>query len=74
MVLQLLGEDIDMPTGNVLTLISDQHKGLIEAVKDGMPLAEHRQCVRRIYKGFRKQYSGVQFRELFWAASKASYP
>nr|GFA61439.1 pentatricopeptide repeat-containing protein [Tanacetum cinerariifolium] len=32
--LQLLGEYIDMPIGNGLTLISDQHKGLIEAVKD----------------------------------------
>ncbi|GJZ22389.1 pentatricopeptide repeat-containing protein [Tanacetum coccineum] len=72
--LELLGEDIDMPTGNGLTLISDQHKGLIEAVKDVMPLAEHRQCARHIYEGFRKQYSGVEFRELFWAASKASYP
>ncbi|GJS49092.1 pentatricopeptide repeat-containing protein [Tanacetum coccineum] len=72
--LELLGADIDMPTGNGLTLISDQHKGLIEAVKDVMPLAEHRQCARHIYEGFRKQYSGVEFRELFWAASKASYP
>nr|GEU44807.1 reverse transcriptase domain-containing protein [Tanacetum cinerariifolium] len=50
--LELLGEDIDMPTGNGLTLIEDQHKGLIEAVKDVMPLAEHRQCVRHIYEGF----------------------
>ncbi|GJU72314.1 pentatricopeptide repeat-containing protein [Tanacetum coccineum] len=71
--LQLLGEDIDMPIGNELTLISDQHKGLIEAVKDVMPLAEHRQCARHIYEGFRKQYSGVQFKELFWAASKAGF-
>ncbi|GJW78134.1 pentatricopeptide repeat-containing protein [Tanacetum coccineum] len=70
--LELLGADIDMPTGNGLTLISDQHKGLIEAVKDVMPLAEHRQCARHIYEGFRKQYSGVEFRELFWVALKAS--
>ncbi|GJT45922.1 pentatricopeptide repeat-containing protein [Tanacetum coccineum] len=72
--LELLGEYIDMPTRNGLTLILDQHKGLIEVVKDVMPLAKHRQCVRHIYEGFRKQYSGVEFRELFWAASKASYP
>ncbi|GJT12413.1 hypothetical protein Tco_0859455 [Tanacetum coccineum] len=63
-----------MPTGNGLTLILDQHKGLIEAMKDVMPLTRHIQCARHIYEGFRKQYSGVQFRELFWAASKASYP
>ena len=49
-------------------------QGLIEAVKDVMPLAEHRQCARHIYEGFRKQYSGEEFRLLFWAASKASYP
>ncbi|GKD78804.1 multidrug resistance-associated protein 5, partial [Tanacetum coccineum] len=48
--------------------------GLIGAVKDVMPNAEHRQCARHIYEGFRKQYSGVQFRGLFWAASKATYP
>ncbi|GJU25610.1 disease resistance TIR-NBS-LRR class family protein [Tanacetum coccineum] len=55
--LSLLGDDLDLPTGYGLTLISDQHK-----------------CARHIYEGFRKQYSGVEFRQLFWAASKASYP
>ncbi|GJV64239.1 hypothetical protein Tco_1475067 [Tanacetum coccineum] len=47
--------------------------GLIEAVKDFMPNAEHRQCARNIYENFRKQYPGLEFRQLFWAASKASY-
>nr|GEW10411.1 pentatricopeptide repeat-containing protein [Tanacetum cinerariifolium] len=66
--LDLLGDDLDMPTGNYLTLISDQYKvRLIQAVVD-------RQCARHIYEGFRKQFSGVEFRSLFWAASKASYP
>ncbi|GJU45628.1 pentatricopeptide repeat-containing protein [Tanacetum coccineum] len=72
--LDLLGDDLDMPNGNGLTLMSDQHKGLIEAVKEVMPHAEHGQCARHIYEGFRKLYSGVEFRRLFWAASKASYP
>ncbi|GJR26425.1 hypothetical protein Tco_1102657 [Tanacetum coccineum] len=48
--------------------------GLIEAVKDFMPNAEHMQCARHIYENFRKQYLGLEFRKLFWAASKASYP
>ncbi|GJX59902.1 hypothetical protein Tco_0291292 [Tanacetum coccineum] len=39
-----------------------------------MPYVEHRQCARHIYEGFRKQYSGVEFRLLFWAVSKATYP
>nr|GEX67173.1 hypothetical protein [Tanacetum cinerariifolium] len=60
--------------GNELTLMSDQHKGLIEAVKDVMPNAEHRQCSRHIYENFRKQYHGLEYRQLFWEASKASHP
>nr|GFA36040.1 hypothetical protein [Tanacetum cinerariifolium] len=35
---------------------------LIEAVKDVMANAEHRQCARHIYKNFRKQFPGFEFR------------
>ncbi|GJT95846.1 multidrug resistance-associated protein 5 [Tanacetum coccineum] len=42
-------EDLGCSRGNRLTLMSDQHKGLIEAVKDVMPNAEHRKCARHIY-------------------------
>ncbi|GJS75670.1 hypothetical protein Tco_0725551 [Tanacetum coccineum] len=48
--------------------------GLIEPVKDVMLNAEHRQCARHIYENFRKQYPGLEFRQLLWSASKASYP
>nr|GEX00004.1 multidrug resistance-associated protein 5 [Tanacetum cinerariifolium] len=67
-------EDLGCSRGNGLTLMSDQHKSLIEAVKDVMLNAEHRQCARHIYENFRKQYPGLEFRQLFWAASKALYP
>ncbi|GJT61828.1 multidrug resistance-associated protein 5 [Tanacetum coccineum] len=72
--LELLEQDLGSSRGNGLTLMSDQHKGLIEAVKDVMPNAEHRQCARHIYENFRKQYPGLEFRQLLWEASKASYP
>ncbi|KAJ9553440.1 hypothetical protein OSB04_017485 [Centaurea solstitialis] len=72
--INLVGEDLDIVNGEGLTLISDQHKGLVQAVKDIMPNAEHRQCARHIYENFIKVYSGVEFRNLFWRASKASYP
>ncbi|GJX07842.1 multidrug resistance-associated protein 5 [Tanacetum coccineum] len=45
-----------------------------EAAKAVMPLAEHRQCARHIYANFRKKFSGVHFRNLFWKASKSTYP
>nr|XP_043615995.1 uncharacterized protein LOC122587908 [Erigeron canadensis] len=72
--LTLLSNDLEAPNGQFLTLMSDQHKGLVEAAKNVMPRAEHRQCARHIYENFRKTYSGVEYRHLFWRAAKASYP
>nr|XP_043637944.1 uncharacterized protein LOC122608941 [Erigeron canadensis] len=72
--LSLLEEDLQCPEGDQLTLMSDQHKGLIEAVKEVMPRAEHRQCARHIYENFKKIYSGEHFRSFFWKACKATYP
>ncbi|GKB10963.1 pentatricopeptide repeat-containing protein, partial [Tanacetum coccineum] len=72
--LELLLENLGSSRGNGLTLMSDQHKSLMEVVKDVMPNAEHRQCARHIYENFRKQYLELEFRQLFMATSKASYP
>nr|GEW85225.1 hypothetical protein [Tanacetum cinerariifolium] len=70
--------------GEILTAISrdDNNQiypvawavGLIEGVKDVMPNAKHRQCARHIYESSRKQYTGLEYRQLFWKTSKASYP
>ncbi|CAI9281960.1 unnamed protein product [Lactuca saligna] len=59
----LLLEDIEMGDGRGLTIISDQHKGLMEAVKERAPSCEHRNCARHIYANFKKKgFTGVEFR------------
>ncbi|GJY29960.1 multidrug resistance-associated protein 5 [Tanacetum coccineum] len=55
-------EDLGSNRENGLTMMSDQHTGLMEAVKDVLPNAENRQCARHIYENFRKQYIGLEFR------------
>ncbi|CAI9291251.1 unnamed protein product [Lactuca saligna] len=70
--LDLLLEDIGMGDGRGLTIISDQHKGLVEAVKERAPACEHRQCARHVYANFKKKYTGVDFRKLFWRAAKST--
>ncbi|GJT70278.1 multidrug resistance-associated protein 5 [Tanacetum coccineum] len=72
--MELLISDLGLPSGQGLTIIYDQHKGIIEAAKQVMPMAEHRQCARHIYANFRKKYTGVLYRNLFWQATKATYP
>ena len=44
----------------------------MEAVKEVMPNAEHRQCARHIVANFRKRFSGVHYERMFWKACKAS--
>ncbi|XP_052620946.1 uncharacterized protein LOC111915798 [Lactuca sativa] len=67
--LELLSEDVGVQEGGDLIVISDQHKGLLEAVKEVFPNAEHRQCVRHIYANFKKSYKGEEYKDLFWAAA-----
>ncbi|GJU98161.1 hypothetical protein Tco_1327432 [Tanacetum coccineum] len=47
-------------------------KGLIDAVNDWLPEAEHRKCTRHIYANFKKKYSGLQYQRLFWAAASCT--
>ncbi|GJU15872.1 RNA-directed DNA polymerase, eukaryota, reverse transcriptase zinc-binding domain protein [Tanacetum coccineum] len=44
------GVKVGSPDGLGLTVISDSHKGLIEAVKNWLANAEHRHCCRHICK------------------------
>ncbi|XP_052621668.1 uncharacterized protein LOC111893335 [Lactuca sativa] len=70
--IDLLMDDIDGGLGAGITLFSDGHKGLLEAVKERCPEAEHRQCARHIVANFAKRFTGQHFRKLFWRAVRAS--
>ncbi|GJT21399.1 hypothetical protein Tco_0891336 [Tanacetum coccineum] len=70
--LHLLHDDLSLNDGNGITIISDSHKGLIDAVNDWLPEAEHRKCTRHIYANFKKKYSGLQYQRLFWAAASCT--
>ncbi|CAI9287755.1 unnamed protein product [Lactuca saligna] len=67
--LELLRDDLDLDSGRGLVVISDQHKGLLESMKDILPHVEHRNCVMHIYANFRKTFTGLEYKKLFWAAS-----
>ncbi|XP_052625687.1 uncharacterized protein LOC111879090 [Lactuca sativa] len=66
--LELLSGNLDLIDGKGLVVISNQHKGLLQSIKDILPHAEHRQCAPHIYANFRKAYIGLEFKKLFWAA------
>ncbi|CAI9294403.1 unnamed protein product [Lactuca saligna] len=55
-----------------MCVISYQHKGLLEAIKEVLPYVLHRQCSQHIYANLRKVYSEIQLRNLFWKAAKST--
>ncbi|GJW81690.1 60S ribosomal protein L34, partial [Tanacetum coccineum] len=67
-----LCEDLRLNCGAYMTIISDGHKGLMEAVKNLLPYAEHRQCARHIYANFKKKWNGLHFKSLFWGAAAST--
>ncbi|CAI9265825.1 unnamed protein product [Lactuca saligna] len=70
--LDLLIDDLGLNLGYGYSVISDQHKGLIEAVKELLPYVEYRQCAKHISQNLRKRYSGAQYESIFWKACKAT--
>ncbi|CAI9290557.1 unnamed protein product [Lactuca saligna] len=70
--LDLLIDDLGLNLGCGYNVISDQHKGLIEDVKELLPYVEHRQCAKHISQNLRKRYSGAQYENIFWKARKAT--
>ncbi|XP_052627051.1 uncharacterized protein LOC128133592 [Lactuca sativa] len=70
--LDLLIDDLGLNSGYGYSVISDQHKGLIEAVKELLPYVEHRQCGKHISQNLRKRYRGAQYESIFWKACKAT--
>ncbi|XP_023761534.1 uncharacterized protein LOC111909973 [Lactuca sativa] len=72
-LLENLMEDIDEGgNGNGITLMSDGHKGIMEAVKERCPEVEHRLCARHILANFHKKFKGECYIKPYWRAVKAT--
>ena len=55
----LLAKDLEMNDGIGWCIISDQQKGLVDAVKTYLSRAEHRLCARHVYANLRKKCRGM---------------
>ncbi|CAI9293941.1 unnamed protein product [Lactuca saligna] len=57
--------------GHGITILSDGHKGLFEALKERLPNVEHRLCARHILADFHKKFKGEQYFKPSWRAVNA---
>ncbi|WVZ70929.1 hypothetical protein U9M48_019558 [Paspalum notatum var. saurae] len=49
-------------------------KGLIEAVKQVFPWAEHRECFRHLMENMKKNFTGTEYAKYMWPAARAYTP
>ncbi|KAK8689830.1 hypothetical protein V6N13_088540 [Hibiscus sabdariffa] len=64
--------DLHLGDGDGFTLMMDQQKGLKEEIFELLPRVEHRVCARHLYANWKKENSGGDLKQEFWAAYKST--
>jgi hypothetical protein len=70
--LQTLKEDLGIENTYPWTIMTDKQKGLIPAVQQVFPEAEHRFCVRHLYQNFQMHFKGENLKNQLWACARSS--
>ena len=52
--------------------MSDQQKGLLNAIQNVWPAAEQRSCARHVYANIRTLHGATEIKKCFWAIAKSS--
>ncbi|CAH9134895.1 unnamed protein product [Cuscuta epithymum] len=66
-----LNKSIGETDGSELTIISDEHRAILNGVQKVIPRAEHRHCARHIYANWHKNHKGDELKMAFWKIAKA---
>ncbi|XP_010521299.1 PREDICTED: uncharacterized protein LOC104800229 [Tarenaya hassleriana] len=66
-----LKSDLCLGDGEKLTILSDKQKGLLNAIEQELPHAEHRMCARHIYANWKKTFKDMELKLFFWKAAQS---
>nr|KAJ0184472.1 hypothetical protein LSAT_V11C900490150 [Lactuca sativa] len=70
--LECLGDDLDLHAMSNFTFVSDRQKGLLQAVSQLFPCAEHRFCLRHIHENMKKQWRTKEYKDHLWDCATAT--
>ncbi|KAL0322496.1 UNVERIFIED_CONTAM: hypothetical protein Sangu_1868900 [Sesamum angustifolium] len=71
--LTLLKMDLRVDECGPMTFMSDKQKGLVGALQELFPNAEHRFCVRHLHSNFKNYgFRGLAFKNILWKAARAT--
>ncbi|CAN1171217.1 hypothetical protein LINPERHAP2_LOCUS29449 [Linum perenne] len=69
---ELVKGQLNLDQGNGWTVISDQQKGLIQALDYYLPHAEHRKCARHVFANWKLKHPTAVAKDAFWYAVYSS--
>ncbi|XP_059633238.1 uncharacterized protein LOC132276012 [Cornus florida] len=69
--LQKLQTFVELGQDRHLCFMSDQQKGLEQAMRIVFPHVTHKPCCRHLYNNFKKKYPGLFLQSYFWKAARA---
>ncbi|CAI9265779.1 unnamed protein product [Lactuca saligna] len=70
--LECLGDDLELCSNSNFTFMSDRQKGLLPAIAQLYPQAEHRFCLRHIYENMRKKWKTKEYKDHLWQCAIAT--
>ncbi|KAL4579102.1 hypothetical protein LXL04_015237 [Taraxacum kok-saghyz] len=70
--LDCLGDDLEMGSNSNFTFVTDRQKGLVPALAEMFPQAEHRYCLRHIHENMKKKWKLTEYKIHLWNCAKAS--
>jgi hypothetical protein len=68
---RLLKKDLSLEDGADITIISDKHHGLLNAVRDELPKVEHILCARHILENWKKTHKDIELERMFWKIARS---
>ncbi|XP_019242557.1 PREDICTED: uncharacterized protein LOC109222689, partial [Nicotiana attenuata] len=71
--MELLRNSLELEDGEGVTFMSDLQKGLLEAVSNVLPKANHRWCARNIEANWSKNWRGIEMKKLMWWCAWSTY-
>ncbi|GJV54814.1 mutator type transposase [Tanacetum coccineum] len=70
--LECVGDDLDLFRNSNFTFISDRQKGIIPAIAESFPSAEHRFCLKHIYDNMKLSWRGQLYKEMLWRCATST--
>ncbi|CAA7031227.1 unnamed protein product [Microthlaspi erraticum] len=66
-----LSQNLGLGDGRNVAIISDKQKGLVKAVHNLLPQAEHRQCARHILDNWKRDSHDKELERMFWKIARS---